>query len=96
MRASSLKSGGSLSQRSSGQFLWGAIILLWSAMDVTPRRCEISSSGTHCWTVPRAIVKKFLRSGLVKRPLPSARFEAKDSAALIELIDENIVAARMT
>jgi len=46
-----------------------------------PRRLASSSRGTHSCTDPRAMVKKFLRSAFVKRPLPSAIFVEIDSAA---------------
>lgn len=45
------------------------------------QRRATSNSGTHSCTEPRAIIKEFLRSGLVNRPLPSAKFAAMESAA---------------
>ena len=41
-----------------------------------PRRRAISRRGTRSCAEPRAIVKKLRRSGLVKRPFPSARLVA--------------------
>ena len=46
-----------------------------------PRRRAISRRETHSCAEPRAIVKKLRRSGLVKRPLPSARLAAIERAA---------------
>jgi len=45
------------------------------------RRRPISRIRTHSWAEPRAMVKKCLRSGLVKRPFPSAGFVAIERAA---------------
>jgi hypothetical protein len=44
-------------------------------------RIAMSRRGTHSCTLPRAIAKKFRRSGAVNRPFPSARFVAIESAA---------------
>ena len=60
---------------------------------MNPRCRAISISGTHSCAEPRAVMKEFLRSGLVNRPFPSAKVVAIESAAL-ELINQKIVAPR--
>ena len=50
---------------------------------MNPLRRANSNSGTHSWAEPRAMMKKFLRSALVKRPLPSARLVAIDRARAV-------------
>jgi hypothetical protein len=50
-------------------------------LEINPRRRATSISGTHSYTEPRAIVKKFFRSGLMNRPFPSARLVAIENAA---------------
>ena len=44
-------------------------------------RLASSKSGTHSCTEPRAMVKKFFRSGFVNRPLPSVMFAAMEREA---------------
>ena len=52
-----------------------------------------SRTGTHSCTEPRAIPKKFRRSALVNRPLPSALFAEMERCRSIELNREKSVAA---
>lgn len=51
------------------------------APPIKPRRWASSINGIHSWAEPRAIVKKFLRSALVNRPLPSARLVEMETLA---------------
>jgi len=56
-------------------------IFVWRSGVMSDRLRASSSRGAHSCAEPRAMVKKLRRSGVVKRPLPTARFAAIDNDA---------------